>query len=67
MENFQVDITGEQRKMLLRGLRYVRSSVKLDMRLPSEDTAAQRQAELDTIERLMARLDSANSVTTADC
>lgn len=63
----QVGVTEEQKTLLLRGLRFVRSSVKLGMSVPSEEADAQRAADLREVEELIARLDMAESMTAAEC
>lgn len=58
------DVTAQQKELLLRGLRFVRSSVKLGMSLPTEEIDSQRSADLQQVEALIAQIDA---VDTADC
>ncbi|HUG93230.1 MAG TPA: hypothetical protein VML55_20480 [Planctomycetaceae bacterium] len=51
-----VELTGEQRDLLLRGLSFLRSDVLLEMRDPAPDVDADRETRLDEIESLVARL-----------
>ena len=51
-----VELTSEQCEILLRGLRYVRSSVLLEQRDPTPEDSARRAGELEDIAVLVARL-----------
>jgi len=57
----QVELTSEERDVLLRGLRYVRSAVMLGIREPSRDEKCRRAGQLDEIQNLCQRLESAES------
>lgn len=61
-----VELTDKERKVLLRGLRYVRSSIMLETRDPSEADEAQRRSDLQAIAQIVDRLNSAPSISTAD-
>ena len=58
-EALTVGLTRDQRDLLLRGLRYVRSSVALEMREPSAEVDADRKAKLQEIAVLAERLEGA--------
>jgi hypothetical protein len=58
-QTLQVELTEEQREVLLRGLRYVRSSLMLEFREPAEDDAEGRQRQLLAIASLVQQLNSA--------
>lgn len=53
------ELTDKQRELILRGLRFVRSSVKLGMTTPTEDSEAARASDLQEVEALIARLEEA--------
>ncbi|MBL8813956.1 MAG: hypothetical protein JNM43_27550 [Planctomycetaceae bacterium] len=55
----QVELTAHEREMLLRGLRYVRSSVMLEMRDPTPEDTYRRSHLLDAIQNLSQRLENA--------
>lgn len=55
-EHLQIGISQEQRELLLRGLRFLRSSVLLRVCEPSEDDCRQREQELREIEDLVEQL-----------
>jgi len=61
-ESLQIGINPEQREMILRGLRFVRSSVLLEMRNPAEDEADPRETRLREIEDLVEQLGGARTV-----
>lgn len=64
MSNSQaLELTQTQRDVLLRGLRYVRSSIMLDVRDPNPQDEARRSGELQEISQLVDRL---NAVTPVD-
>lgn len=56
----QVELTSEEREVLLRGLRYVRSALMLEMREPSRDDERRRSGQLDEIQNLCQRLEAAD-------
>jgi hypothetical protein len=55
-ETLTVGLTKPQRDLLLRGLRYIRSSVLLEPREPSDEVVADRRSQLDEISDLVSRL-----------
>lgn len=65
MNETQFQLTRDQKEMLLRGLRFVRSSVALDTCDFSEDVAAERESEYAKINRLQELLDDVPVVETA--
>lgn len=56
----KVEITPEERDVLLRGLRFVRSSVMLQMRDPNPEDERRRFCQLDDIQNLSQRLETAD-------
>lgn len=56
----QIDLTPHERDILLRGLRYVRSAVMLEVRNPTRDDEYRRSAMLDEVQNLSQRLESAD-------
>lgn len=52
----KLELDDRQRETLLCGLRYVRSSLMLDIRDPDPELDAQRATELREIARLMDRI-----------
>ena len=54
----QIELTSHERDVLLRGLRYVRSSIMLETREPSADDARVRSGLLDEIQNLSQRLEN---------
>ncbi|MEI7699403.1 MAG: hypothetical protein WCK86_06395 [Planctomycetia bacterium] len=57
-----IDITSHEREVLLRGLRYVRSSIMLETREPSPEDTCRRSGMLDEIQNLCQRLESTDPV-----
>ena len=57
----QLELTSHEREVLLRGLRYVRSALMLEMREPSQGDECRRAGRLDEIQILSQRLESAES------
>lgn len=55
-EQLTVGLTSDQRELLLRGLRYVRSAVLLEMDEPTPDYVAGRTSQLNDIESLVEQL-----------
>lgn len=55
-ETVTVGLTDSQRDLLLRGLRYVRSSVMLEVREPSTEDDEERRIQLRDIAQLVDRL-----------
>jgi hypothetical protein len=61
-----LELTNRQRELLLRGLRYVRSSRMLEIRDTPDTIAEERQSELNEIRHLVEMLDhKAGSVSAA--
>lgn len=58
----QIELTLEERDMLIRGLRYVRSSVMLEMRDPTAEDTYRRSHLLDQLQNLSQRLENAESL-----
>lgn len=58
MNDPQFQLTRDQKEILLRGLRFVRSSVALDTCDYSEQVAANRASEYDKINRLQELLEA---------
>jgi hypothetical protein len=54
----QVELTTQERDILVRGLRYVRSSIMLELRDPTRDDEFRRSVMLDEIQNLSQRLES---------
>jgi hypothetical protein len=54
--SIHLDVTPEQQRLLLEGLRYVRSARRLTIREPSAPPDPQRESDLTQISRLMERL-----------
>lgn len=54
----QIELTGQERDMLLRGLRYVRSAIMLEQRDPTPDDDCRRSLKLDEVQNLSQRLES---------
>lgn len=53
----RLELTDRQRELLLRGLRYVRSSRMLEIRDNPDTTAEERRSELSEIRHLVEMLD----------
>ena len=64
-EAIQVELSKSEKDVLLRGLRYVRSAIMLDVRDPQEEDEQRRAGELDDIAGLVERLNAAPVVNTA--
>jgi hypothetical protein len=56
-ETLTVGLTKQQRELLLRGLRFVRSAVMLEVREPSDEVDAERAAQVREIGRLVEQLE----------
>ena len=54
----QIEVSTHERDVLLRGLRYVRSSIMLHVREPEKDDTYHRSMDLDEIQMLCQRLES---------
>ena len=59
-ETLHVGLNESQRELLLRGLRYVRSSVLLEVVDPTPEVEAERSNQLQQINTLVSRLNSAS-------
>lgn len=66
MNDQSFEFTDKDREVLLRGLRYVRSSIMLETRDPTEEDEAQRGEQLQDIANIVERLNAAPSVRTAE-
>ncbi|MEX0702651.1 MAG: hypothetical protein WD069_11195 [Planctomycetales bacterium] len=64
-DGMKMELNDRQRETLLCGLRYVRSSLMLDVRDPDPDLDAERDGELKEIALLMDRLTGVGSRDTA--
>jgi len=53
----KLDLTTEECDILVKGLRYVRSSIMLDVRDPNPEDDQVRTLQIDQIQSLMSRLD----------
>jgi hypothetical protein len=58
-ETMNVGLTDQQREILLRGLRFVRSAVALEFREPSPEVDNDRAVQYRTIGELVAQLEGA--------
>ena len=61
-----IDLTEHERDILLRGLRYVRSSVMLETREPSANDELRRGGLLDEIQNLAQRLAASGSLAATE-
>jgi len=52
-----VELTSRQQNLLLEGLRYIRSSVKLRREEPTPDSLAVRREQLDEIQQLASLIE----------
>ena len=60
-EMISLELTKEQRDVLLRGLRYVRSSIMLDINdLPTPESQDERQTDLRQVTELAEHLNRAS-------
>ena len=66
MNDERFEFTDNDREVLLRGLRYVRSSIMLETRDPTEEDEAKRGEQLRDIADIVQRLNATPSVSTAD-
>lgn len=60
-EHTTLDLTQQQRDLVLEGLRYIRSARRFAFREPSAPRDERRESELRTIAELMGQLDPAGS------
>ncbi len=61
----QIEVSDNEREVLLRGLRYVRSSIMLELREPNKNDEYHRSMALDEIQMLRQRLESSNPQLTS--
>jgi len=66
MNDQSFEFTDKDREVLLRGLRYVRSSIMLETRDPTEEDEARRGEQLQGIANIVERLNAAPSISTAE-
>ena len=59
-EMMQIEVSTQERDVLLRGLRYVRSSIMLELREPAKVDTYRRSMDLDEIQMLCQRLESSD-------
>jgi hypothetical protein len=64
-ETLTVGLTNQQRDLLLRGLRFVRSAVALEIREPSPEVDADRATQMREIGRLVEQLEDTRSAGAA--
>ena len=62
----QVELTTHERNILLRGLRFVRSSVMMETRDPSAQDELRRSGLLEEIQILSQRLKASDPLTKAE-
>ena len=62
----QVELTTHERNILLRGLRFVRSSVMMETRDPSAQDELRRSGLLEEIQMLSQRLQASDPLTKAE-
>ena len=58
-ETATLELTPKQHELVLRGLKFVRSSVALGMSVPTDETDASRSDEYAALDELESRLQSA--------
>jgi hypothetical protein len=58
----QVGLTSEQRDTLLKALRYLRSSISMELINPNDEASRTRQERLQQVQSLEAQLASAEQV-----
>lgn len=63
--NTTIQITPEQREILLAGLRYVRSSIALEVKDWSEDVEAERDRQYEELDQIEAMLTGSSTTATA--
>ena len=66
MNEINFEFTDKDRDVLLRGLRFVRSSIMLETRDPTPEDEAKRGEQLRDIANMVDRLKAAPSMSTAD-
>ena len=62
----QIELTTHERDVLVRGLRYVRRSIMLETRDPTQQDELRRSGLIDEIQMLSQRLEATDPLTTAD-
>ncbi len=55
-EELTIEVSKQQREVLLRGLRFVRSSLMLTPQEPTADSVAERESELQGVRQLVEQL-----------
>lgn len=65
MSELNIQLTRKQQELLLRGLRYVRSSIALDVREWSNEVEADRQRQYQEIADLESLLNGAKIIEAA--
>lgn len=63
--NTTIEITPEQRELLLTGLRYVRSSIALEVKEWSDELEAERDRQYDELDSIEAALTGSAKKATA--
>lgn len=64
-QSVTLDLDHQERDILLRGLRFVRSSIRLHVEDPTAETVEQRRGAIAEIEELIARLEGSPRQTAA--
>ena len=64
-EHLSLELTPQQRDLVLEGLRYIRSSRRYEFREPSAGRDERRETDLRTIADLMGQLDPASAVASS--
>ena len=59
-ETLNVELTEQQQELLLKGLRYIRSSVLLEIREPSPEVEEDRRVRLQEITSLVDQLNGSH-------
>ena len=57
-EKTAVELTARQHELLMRGLKFVRSSVALNMEVPSDDLDAARSRDYEELDALESQLET---------
>lgn len=55
-DTYSAELTTEQKSLILRGLRYVRSSISMDCREPSAGSDTKRASQLREVDELVNEL-----------
>ncbi len=64
-QSVTLDLDSHEREILLKGLRFVRSSIRLAVEDPTPESVDRRVNAINEVEELMARLEGAPRKTTA--